>query len=118
MATHTIRFPHEREVSSDPEVQEALERICVETTDTYWLVSWLWRLVPDVLAVRRLCELKAVMNMSDHQVIHTARVIRDYAERFKLDPAALLEAVWAVTDGLTAVGAPVLAQRLLRLGKV
>lgn len=70
------------EVSSDLEVQRALERIPVETAATYSLAArcWLWigvcipraGTIEDVAVVRKLCEQRNV-GVREHRIIDQAR---------------------------------------------
>lgn len=79
MTTRTIRLPDEPVVSNDPEVQEALERICIETMATYRLVAVCWILVRDVMLVRELCKQRS-LGLSEHGCICEAIKISDILE--------------------------------------
>lgn len=71
MKTDSVRFDDELIVSNDPEVQEALERMCVETMATYRLAATCWLWVRDVTIVRLV--VNAAIDLDARH--HAARII-------------------------------------------
>ena len=114
MKTYAVRLPDEPVVSNDPEVQEALERMCIETMATYRLVSTCWVMLRDARAVRRLCEFRDI-GISERQIVRVVKTVVKHAGALGVSPVGVLESVWDAVGGLTLRLWQALERRMLAL---